>query len=137
MTLRYTPNTVGRFEQHTLARFMAEGMFTRHIARMRLAYKRRMEAFAAALRTALGPQLQLQGTHSGLHFLLTLPGAGGEAAMVEAAAAQSVQLRGLSGYYMARSDLCPPDTVVAGYAALRQADIPAVAAALGRAWRPL
>ena len=130
-------NTVGRFEQHTLARFMAEGMFTRHIARMRLAYKRRMEAFAAALRTALGPQLQLQGTHSGLHFLLTLPGAGGEAAMVEAAAAQSVQLRGLSGYYMARPDLCPPDTVVAGYAALRQADIPAVAAALGRAWRPL
>ena len=127
-------NTVSRFEQQTLCRFMAQGHFTRHIARMRLAYKRRMETFAAALRAELGPHLALGGTHSGLHFLLTLPGAGGEQAMVAAAQAQGVQLRGLSEYYMARPETCRPDTVVAGYAALRSEDIPAVAAALGRAW---
>lgn len=127
-------NTVSRFEQQTLCRFMAQGHFTRHIARMRLAYKRRMETFAATLRAELGPQLVLGGTHSGLHFLLTLPGAGGEQAMVAAAQAQGVQLRGLSEYYMERPETCRPDTVVAGYAALRTEDIPAVAAALGRAW---
>ena len=127
-------NTVSRFEQQTLCRFIETGMFARHINRMRLAYKRRMENFAAALRRELGPRLQLGGAHSGLHFLLTLPGAGGEAAMVRAAAAESVQLRGLSGYYMAHAEACPPDTVVAGYAALRSGDIPAVAQALGRAW---
>ena len=127
-------NTVSRFEQQTLCRFMAQGHFTRHIARMRLAYKRRMETFAAALRAELGPQLVLGGTHSGLHFLLTLPGAGGEQAMVAAAQAQGVQLRGLSEYYMERPETCRPDTVVAGYAALRTGDIPSVAAALGRAW---
>ena len=54
--------------------------------------------------------------------------------MVTAAQAQGVQLRGLSEYYMARPETCRPDTVVAGYAALRSEDIPAVAAALGRAW---
>lgn len=127
-------NTVSRFDQQTLCRFMAGGYFTRHLARMRLAYKHRMEAFAAALRAALGPGLQLQATHSGLHFLLTLPGAGGERAMVAAAAAQGVQLRGLSEYYMAGAQSCPADTVVAGYSALRAEDIPAVAAALARAW---
>lgn len=127
-------NTVSRFEQQTLCRFMAQGHFTRHIARMRLAYKRRMETFAAALRSRLGPDLTLGGTHSGLHFLLTLPGAGGEQTMVAAAGAQGVQLRGLSEYYMARPETCRPDTVVAGYAALRSEDIPAVAQALGRAW---
>ena len=127
-------NTVSRFEQETLCRFMAQGHFTRHIARMRLAYKRRMETFAAALRQALGPEMVLDGTQSGLHFLLTLPGAGGEQAMVAAARAEGVQLRGLSEYYMARPETCRPDTVVAGYAALRAEDIPAVAAALGRAW---
>ena len=127
-------NTVSRFEQQTLCRFIETGMFARHINRMRLAYKRRMESFAAALRRELGPRLQLGGAHSGLHFLLTLPGAGGEAAMVRTAAAESVQLRGLSGYYMAHAEACPPDTVVAGYAALRSGDIPAVAQALGRAW---
>ena len=35
-------NTVSRFEQQTLCEFMAGGYFTRHLARMRLAYKRRM-----------------------------------------------------------------------------------------------
>ena len=126
-------NTVGRFEQQTLAAFMAGGYFTRHLARMRLVYKRRMEAFATALRREL-PGVTLGSVHSGLHFLLTLPGAGGEAAMVEAAAREGVRLRGLREYYLARPERCPPDTVVAGYSALKEEDIPAVAAALARAW---
>lgn len=126
-------NTVGRFEQQTLAEFMAGGYFTRHLARMRLVYKRRMEAFAAALRQEL-PGVTLGSVHSGLHFLLTLPGAGGETAMVAAAAREGVRLRGLHEYYLARPERCPPDTVVAGYSALKEEDIPAVAAALARAW---
>ena len=64
----------------------------------------------------------------------TLPGAGGERAMVEAAARQGVRLRGLSEYYLARPELCRPDTVVAGYSALREEDVQAVAQALARAW---
>lgn len=126
-------NTVGRFDQQTLAEFMAGGYFTRHLARMRLVYKRRMEAFAAALRCQL-PGVTLGSVHSGLHFLLTLSGAGGETAMVEAAAQEGVRLRGLREYYLARPEYCPPDTVVAGYSALKEEDIPAVAAALARAW---
>lgn len=126
-------NTVGRFDQQTLAEFMAGGYFTRHLARMRLVYKRRMEAFAAALRCQL-PGVTLGSVHSGLHFLLTLSGAGGETAMVEAAAREGVRLRGLRKYYLARPEYCPPDTVVAGYSALKEEDIPAVAAALARAW---
>ena len=126
-------NTVGRFEQQTLCAFIAGGYFTRHLARIRLAYKRRMEAFAAALRAAL-PGVQLGAVHSGLHFLLTMPGAQGERAMVESAAREGVRLRGLSEYYLARAELCTPNTVVAGYSALRDADIDAVAAALAKAW---
>lgn len=128
-------NTVSRVEQMTLCRFMASGQFSRHIARMRLAYKRRMEHFAVALHKNLGDGLTLRATHSGLHFLLTYPGAGGEGAMVAAAAAEGVRLRGLGAYYMTDYESCTPDTVVAGYAALREEDIDAVAAALARAWR--
>ena len=126
-------NTVSRFEQQTLCEFMAGGYFTRHLARMRLAYTRRMEAFAAALRAAR-PGVELDGVHSGLHFLLTLPGAGGERAMVAAAAQQGVRLRGLSEYYLARPELCRADTVVAGYSALKEDDVEKVAQALARAW---
>ena len=129
-------NTVSRFEQQTLCRFMTGGYFTRHLARMRLTYKKRMEHLTAALTDALGPGLVIRGRHSGLHLLLTLPGAGGEARMVSGAAGAGVRLHGLSEYYLARPELCPPDTVVAGYAALAEEDIGAAAAALARAWRP-
>lgn len=129
-------NTVSRFEQQTLSRFMTGGYFTRHLARMRLTYKKRMEHLTAALTDALGPGLVIRGRHSGLHLLLTLPGAGGEARMVSGAAGAGVRLHGLSEYYLARPELCPPDTVVAGYAALAEEDIDAAAAALARAWRP-
>ena len=127
-------NTVSRFEQQTLSRFMTGGYFTRHLARMRLTYKKRMEHFTAALTDALGCGLTMRGRHSGLHLLLTLPGAGGEEAMVEAAGQEGVLLHGLSEYYLARPELCPADTVVAGYAALADEDIPGAAAALARAW---
>ena len=128
-------NTVSRFEQQTLCRFMTGGYFTRHLARMRLTYKKRMEHLTAALTGALGPALTIRGRHSGLHLLLTMPGAGGEAQMTARAAARGVRLHGLSEYYLARPELCPPDTVVAGYAALPDSDIDAAAAALARAWR--
>ena len=81
--------------------------------------------------------MTLTGAHSGLHFLLTLPGAGGEQAMVQAAAKQGVRLKGLSEYYMQDAAHCRPDTVVAGYSGLQAEDIPAAAAALSRAWRQM
>ena len=93
----------------------------------------RIEDFAARVRAAL-PGVELDGVHSGLHFLLTLPGAGGERAMVAAAAQQGVRLRGLSEYYLARPELCRADTVVAGYSALKEDDVEKVAQALARAW---
>lgn len=128
-------NTVSRFEQQTLRRFLAEGYFVRHLARLRLAYKGRMERLAAALEETFGRErIILKGRHTGLHLLLTLRDGPGEAAMVERAAAQGVRLRGLSEYYMERRENCPPNTVIVGYASLDDADIPALAAALGRAW---
>ena len=128
-------NTVSRFEQQTLCRFLKEGYFTRHLARLRGAYKNRMEALAHALEECFGrPGIQLQGRHTGLHLLLTLPGGPGEAVMEQSALTAGVGLRGLSRYYMERRERCPENTVVLGYASLQDQEIPALAAALGEAW---
>ena len=128
-------NTVSRVEQQTLADFMAEGFFTRHIGRMRHAYKKRKTAFAAALRTELGGGLTIRSEHSGLHFLLTYPEAGSERDMIRSAEREGILIRGLSDYYMADAESCPPSTVVAGYAGLDPSLIEETAAALARAWR--
>ncbi len=126
-------NTVSRFEQQTLCRFLGEGYFTRHLARMRGVYKGRMEKLVQALEEAF-PSASLQGRHTGLHLLLTLPEGPGEAAMADAARAAGVRLRGLGGYYMERRERCPENTVVLGYASLRDQDIPELARILQRAW---
>ncbi|MEG2286796.1 MAG: PLP-dependent aminotransferase family protein, partial [Ruthenibacterium sp.] len=45
-------STVSRFEQQTLCRFMDEGYFARHLARLRIAYRQRRDALVAALQSA-------------------------------------------------------------------------------------
>ena len=55
--------------------------------------------------------------------------------MVDRARAAGVRLEGLRGYYLARPEHCPENTVVVGYAALPPGDIPALAEALRTAWQ--
>ena len=129
-------NTVSRFEQQTQCRFLTEGYFTRHLSRMRGAYKARMERLAGALEGTFGRErIRLQGRHTGLHLLLTLKGGPGEEAMVRSAAAEGVRLKGLGEYYMERREDCPPNTVVLGYASVRDEEIPELVLALERAWK--
>ena len=127
--------TVGRMEQLTLARFMQQGDFTRHLGRMRSEYKRRRTALTEALNRAFGEgRLQLAGLHTGIHLLLSLPEGPGEAAMVSRAGAAGIRLAGLSEYYHADAGRCPPGTVVIGYGALPCAESAALAAELKRLW---
>lgn len=128
-------STVSRFEQQTLCRFIQGGYFTRHLARMRKEYKARAAALEARLEAVFGPgRLRLLGRQAGLHMLAQLPGGPGEAQMTARARAQGVRLAGLSSYYLARAERCPPNTVVLGYGALDAAQLGPLAQALGRAW---
>ena len=108
-------NTVSRFEQQTLCRFLTGGHFTRNLARMRGVYKGRMEALCRALEEALGRErVTIAGRLNGLHLLLTLQGGPGEGEMVRRAAEEGVKLTGLGGYYMDAGDRCPENTVILG-----------------------
>lgn len=115
---------------------MANGYFARHIARMRLTYKRRMEAFAAALHTGLDPDLTLAGA-TPVCIFAHITGRGRRTGHGAGRGQTRVRLKGLSEYYMQDAAHCRPDTVVAGYSGLQAEDIPAAAAALGRAWRQM
>ena len=128
-------NTVSRFEQQTLCRFLTEGYFTRHLARMRKTYKGRMERLALALEESFGKErITLRGCHTGLHLLLTLHTAMDEQEMVRTAAQKGVGLHGLSEYYMERREMCPPSTVVLGYASVENREIETLVQVLRQAW---
>ena len=112
--------TVSRFEQQTLARFITEGYFTRHLARERVAYKARRDALAAALNTAFAPgELTLAGLHTGLNLLAKLKDPPPDAALRCAAEAEGVQLSLLSDYDLTGEAASAAGTLVLGYGSLK------------------
>ena len=123
---RLYSSPVGRFEQQTLARFITEGYFTRHLARERVAYKARRDALAAALRGAFGPaELTLSGLHTGLHLLAALKNAPTDAALRAAAEEAGVRLSLLSDYDQTGAAR-DTGTLVLGYGSLADEACPAV-----------
>jgi len=124
-----TGETVSRFEQHTLARFIAESHYTRHLRRAGNAYAARLQRLLAQLSDI--PGASVSGEQAGLHFLLTIPQLS-EQALVDRAAAAGIPLHGLSEY--CRQAKAKPSTVVMGFAGLRDDQIDEAVAALRAAW---
>lgn len=121
----YTSNTV---VQRALARFLDDGLYERHILRMRREYAGKRQALAAALAT-LDQPAQISGVNSGLNALVRFPDAD-PSAVVQLA--QGARRRGalmplLSQYY------ATPDSdhgLVLGFAALTEDQIQRGIAAL-------
>ena len=69
--LDFYSGTVASFEQYTLAAFVAEGYFEKHINRMRRFYKLRRDKVIAALGNCpWKDRITVQEQDAGLHFLL-------------------------------------------------------------------
>lgn len=124
---RLYSSTVSRFEQQTLARFITEGYFTRHLARERVAYKARRDALANALRTSFrSGELALEGLHTGLHLLAKLKSPPTDEALRAAAEEQGVRLSLLSDYDLTGDGRTRSGTLVLGYGSLADETCPLV-----------
>ncbi|CAB3921932.1 HTH-type transcriptional regulatory protein GabR [Achromobacter anxifer] len=62
-----------RLEQLTMAAFMENGQFSRHLGRMRRLYRERQAALREALAEHLGIEHEVLGGHCGLHLTVRLP----------------------------------------------------------------
>lgn len=128
-------STVSRFEQQTLARFLSEGHFSRHLNRLRAVYHSRRDALRDALTQALGPdRVTIYGARAGLHLLAAIRGPHTEPALIQAAARAGVRVHGLSEYFMSAPQPPHPPAVVLGYSNMAEPDLRAATALLGRAW---
>lgn len=133
--LGFYASTVPSFEQYTLAQFLRTGSFERHIARIRNLYKNRRNALLHALAgSPLYPDLKISGAEAGLHLLVTLKTGMDEQTMIANAEKCGARVIGLSGYYLTAPELCPPSTVLLGYAGMPETQFPKAADALTHAW---
>jgi len=85
--------TVSLLEQRTLAKFMEQGFWDRHLRRMRTIYKKKHDALLRAIEQHFGPRVEVTGQGAGLHVVLRLVDQPlGEQELIERAAGKGVTL---------------------------------------------
>ena len=116
--------TVPSFEQYTLARFLDEGHFEKHINRMRKAYQQRRNAVTAALlESPWGQKLTLLEQDAGLHFLLRVETELSDEALEARCAEAGIRVLSLSRYYRGPVPEADRHCLVINYSGLRSDQI--------------
>ena len=98
--LNFYSCTVPNFEQYTLARFISEGYFEKHINRMRNYYRGLRDSLITAARTMSGCSIREED--SGLHFLLKIGSRLPDEEIVSRAYKKGIAVSTLSQYYHRR-----------------------------------
>ena len=101
-TLGFYSCTVASFEQYTLARFLSEGYFEKHINRMRKFYRLRRAKLTGML--AGLPGIRVLEQDAGLHFLVELDTALPDTALVQALSQRGVRAEALSSFYHTKQE---------------------------------
>ena len=115
--------TVPSFEQHTLARFLSQGHFEKHINRMRRYYQKRRNLVIDALsRCAFSEKLTILEQDAGLHFLLRVDTDWSDRELTAYLLEQGIRIQALSSFYHA-SDPGQLHCLVVNYSGLEDAQL--------------
>lgn len=92
--------TVSNFEQYTLARFLQEGFFEKHINRMRNFYHGQRDALLHCIKNSpLNPYVTIMEEDAGLHFLMKIKTDLPDAKLIKKAEMAGIGLSCLSQFY--------------------------------------
>lgn len=117
--------TVPAFEQLTLAQFLDEGHFEKHVNRMRRHYRLLRDAFMELLRTSpCAEHITVQGHDAGLHMLLCLNTACSDEAVETQLAEAGVRAVALRRYKMSPAAQEQQGIMVVSYSDLEQEQLP-------------
>ena len=119
--------TVPSFEQLTLARFLDEGYFEKHVNRMRRHYRLLRDQFLRLLRQSpQSDRMEVRGHEAGLHFLLQLDTPLPDAVIERTLADAGIRAASLSRYETGPTAEAARGRVVIQYTDLAEADLPRV-----------
>jgi GntR family transcriptional regulator/MocR family aminotransferase len=119
----------GRFvEQRALARFIGEGHFEAHVARMRAIYRARRDALIDAWTRELGETFPVCGAESGMHVVAQLP-RGMDVRVSAQAAKQGIHAAALGPMY---AGAVRSSGLVLGYGGIDEREIRRAATELAR-----
>ncbi len=114
--------TVSLLEQRTMATFMEQGHWERHIRRMRMIYKKKHDVLLRAVEAYFGARAVLIGQGAGLHVVMMLPDTTrGEAEILDRARQRGVQLYPFSDFHV----IGQPETttILLGFGGMKDSEI--------------
>lgn len=116
--------TVSGFEQHTLARFLSQGHFEKHINRMRKFYRARRNRLLEILKTCrFSDRLTIEEADAGLHFLVNVDTDHTDQELVAFCAGLGLRVQALSSYYHAQVPNDSLRRLVVNYSGLKDEDL--------------
>jgi GntR family transcriptional regulator/MocR family aminotransferase len=126
-TLGFYSCTVPSFEQHTLARFLSEGYFEKHINRMRKFYKsRRNRMMSAIADSPMAQKLTILEENAGLHFLVKVATELPDETLVQRCEDAGIRIRSLGSYYHGDTPAQQTHCLVVNYSGLRDGELEAL-----------
>ncbi|MDF2681664.1 MAG: GntR family transcriptional regulator [Brevibacillus sp.] len=93
-------STTSLLSQFAMAKFMEEGEWNRHIKRMRLVYKRKMQHFVFELRNHFKRNISIIGEQSGLYLLVKVHLERSEEWLIQQASIQGVKVYPTSLFFI-------------------------------------
>ena len=120
--------------QRTMAQFMAQGEWTRHIKRMRLTYKQKMQHLVQELQRQFGPQIAVLGEQSGLYIVVKIKSPLSEQQLIQRAETYGVKVYPTSPFFINQTSGDP--LLQLGFSKLTLEEIKLGVERLKEAWQP-
>ncbi len=116
--------TVPSFEQYTLARFLSEGHFEKHLNRMRKFYRSRRNRVIELLRQSpFADRMTILEQDAGLHFLLKIDTELSDAELVARCERVGIRVKCLGEYYEETPPAWAEHCLVVNYSGLREQEL--------------
>ena len=117
--------TVSNFEQYTLAHFLSDGYFEKHINRMRTYYKNvRDQLLEAIKKSPFSSRIRIAEEDAGLHFLMHIHTSLSDMELLQTAKRYGVHISCLSQYYLETNAPVPEHTIILNYSGILPEQIP-------------
>ena len=124
--------TVSGFEQHTLAAFLQQGHFEKHINRMRKFYRARRNRLMEILQNcAIASRLSVEEADAGLHFLVQVDTRHTDEELVQICRDKGLKVQMLSSSYHGTAPADSHRRIVVNYSGLKDADLDRLEQILG------
>jgi GntR family transcriptional regulator/MocR family aminotransferase len=131
--LFYMKQSVSKIHQETIAYFIKEGYWEKHLNKMRTLYRRKRELLIEMLKNRFGETIEIKGEKSGLHIVVELNETSYcEEELIRLAEDAGVKVYGASVFYTGKAPKKPQ--ILLGYGGLSQEEVVKGIDRLADAW---